>query len=278
VGDPGDGGEAVSDLVPALSPSIAHILDSESPLHAWTAHRLLGNKPRPPTDAQEKGKLIHALLFDDHDTLAVVEADSFRTNEAKAARDSARKTGLTPVLRPKLDEAQAIAARLRERIEGFGYDLAKGHPEHRVEWTERAPDGASIACHGRLDFLCADRPLVLDLKTTEGSAHPSACTAKLLNTAGVIQDTAYRHAVTYLDPSMAGRVEMVFLFAQVVEPYAVTPIICGGTMREIGFGRWSRAVAAWARCLRTDQWPSYATYPVQVEAPAWMLARNMMED
>lgn len=256
---------------PKLSPSIAHVLTSESPLHAWTIHRLLGNKPRPVTDAQEKGRLLHALLLRGAELVEVIDADDYRTKAAKEARDAARAANRIPVLADKHAAALVAVERIREAIDRLGLlHLDTGHAEHRVEWSEGAAD-----CSGVLDWVSDDAALIADLKTTEGSAHPDVCAAKLLKEGGVIQDTAYRRAIGSLHPEMLGRVRMVFLFAQTVEPYAVTAVECGGSMQEIGAARWSRAVDVWTHCLgkgrEREHWPSYADGVVKVDAPAWAM-------
>lgn len=268
--------------VPALSPSIAHVLTSESALHAWTIHRLLGNRPKKVTDDQERGRLLHALVLEAGAGIEIIDADDFRTKDAQRERDGARAAGKIPVCGPKHVEALVTAGKIRERIDeirirGERIDLSAGIAEQRMEWSEFAVHG-DITCHGHIDWLRNDHQLVLDLKTGDGSGHPDMCAAKLLRSAGVIQDAAYRRAVESLDKRVAGRVEFVFLFAQTVEPFAVTPIECAGSMREIGVNRWERAIELWSRCLATNHWPSYATAPVRVEAPAWAVARELMED
>jgi hypothetical protein len=259
---------------PALSPSIAHVLTSESPLHAWTIHRLLGNRPRPVTDAQERGRLIHSLLLEDGAGVEVIEADSFRTKEAKAARDAAREAGKIPVVREKYEAALTVAGRLGERIAKLGISLDGGMTEQRIEWREMGA-ADDVLCHGRLDWWSANRTRIVDIKTTDGSVHPDACAASLVRDAGVIQEAAYVRAVEQLHPELAGRVSTLFLFCELSEPWAVTPIELGGSMREIGAMRWARAVDLWAHCLKHDSWPTYATGPIRVEAPAWALAREM---
>lgn len=266
---------------PALSPSIAHVLTTESALHAWTIHRLLGALPRPTSDAQEKGHIFHALILEGGKGLRVIDATSYRSRLAKDARDEARELGEIPVLASKLDDYQLAADRIREQIAAFGFDLDDGVAEQRLEWAETT-DAGDIRCSGRADWIRTDRQLVIDLKTTDGSAHPDACAGKLLREPGVIQDTAYRRAVAFADMALAGRVEVVFLFAQTVEPYAVTPAFCGGSMREIGALRWARAMEIWGRCMARGRarkhWPSYAHMPVQIEAPGWAVAREMGEE
>lgn len=262
---------------PALSAHVAHVLETESPLHAWTFHRLLGGKPKPSTDPQVKGSILHNLLLEGGSKIVEIDADAYRSNAAKEARDAALEAGLLPCLTEKLADARACVERWLERfqeirIHGAPFSLYGGDTEVSLEW-----DDQGALCHGRADWINKERTLVVDLKTTEGSAAPGVCATSLLRTAAVIQDHAYRAAIEAEHPELAGRVEMIFLFAQTVEPFAVTPIVCGNTMREIGCGRWRRAVETWNTCLRTGRWPSYTTHPIQVEAPSWAMHLEMQQ-
>lgn len=262
---------------PALSPSIAHVLLEESPLHAWTIHRLLGGRPRPSTSAQESGRLLHALLLEGGAGVQVIECEDFRAKAARIERDAVRADGGIPVPRPRYEEAVGVVAKLRESLAAQGIDLEGGSTEVKVEWHDPGAHG-SVLCHGRFDWWSADRLRVIDLKTSDGSAHPQACAAKLVREGGVLQAEAYRRAVEHLHPELIGRVEVLFLFAETSDPFVVTPILCGGTMRELGALRWKRALDLWSWCLARDRWPSYVEGPIEVEAPSWALNLELAKE
>src|SRR5579885_3028935 len=85
---------------PSLSAGIARRLISQSPLHAWTAHPRLNPDHRDEHgDRLDFGSAAHSLLLEGLDVCEVIEADSWRTNAAKDARDGARASGLIPLLR-----------------------------------------------------------------------------------------------------------------------------------------------------------------------------------
>jgi hypothetical protein len=260
---------------PALSPHVAHVLETESPLHAWTYHRLLGGKPKPATPAMTNGAILHDLFLEGGRRIVELDFADYRKREAQDARDAALAAGKLPCLSEKLNDALVCVKRWRENLEGISVngrpiEFAEGECEVKLEWEEE-----DVLCHGRVDWLQRDRQLVIDLKTVEGNSSPRACAAKLFDSPAVIQDHAYRTALELEDIDFAGRWTVLFLFAQTVEPYALTPIVCGATMREIGCGRWRRAKSTWAQCLRTNRWPSYGTAPIEVSAPAWAVAREM---
>jgi hypothetical protein len=256
---------------PALSPTIAHLLVDESPLHARSAHRLLGNKPRPSTDAQRKGRLYHQLIVPGGSRIKVFDYDAWRSDAAKADRAAALKAGQTPILQAKYDEAMVAVERIKARLRDEGIDLDGGQTEVRLEWNEPS-DLGDVLCHGHLDWLSNDHLLIRDLKTTDGSVKPEACAKALINQGSVIQHAAYLSAVTRLWPDLAGRVKMQFIFAETREPYAVTVAECAGSMAELGESKWMRAIALWARCLKNDQWPGPAQGVARLEAPAWAIA------
>jgi len=262
----------MTDERPALSQSIAHILVSESPLHAWSAHRLLGGEPRPTTDAQSKGRLLHRMLLEGGDGIVVLDYPDWRTKAAREERAEVTATGKLPILAEAYAELVHSVERIRANIDTAGVSLEGGECEVRLEWHEESRVGG-VLCHGVLDWLSDDHSHIIDLKTGEASAHPDACAARLVRYGGALQDAAYRSAVSKLWPEMIGRVAVTFVFVETVAPFAVTPVTCASTMREYGESRWLRAVELWARCLESNHWPGYGA--TRVEAPPWALAREM---
>jgi len=208
--------------------------------------------------------------------IVVVDVDAWRTKAAKEARDEAREAGKVPVLAAKYDEAAAVAETIREQIAGFGYDLSGGLTEQAMTWNEYVGT-EPVLCRARMDKLWIDEGRIIDFKTIR-SANPDTCARHAIDYGYAIQDAAYCSAVEALRPELIGRVEMTFLFCETEPPFAVTPAVCAGSMREIGKGRWRRAVEVWERCLRTGHWPGYTTTTVRLEAPPWVLAKEMMED
>ena len=76
---------------PSLSSHIAHRLITQSPLHAWYAHpRLNPRYVEEDSTAFDLGSCAHALLLEGEDSIAVIEADDWRTKVAKEARAKAR--------------------------------------------------------------------------------------------------------------------------------------------------------------------------------------------
>jgi len=258
----------VDDLPPMLSASTAQRLLLRSPLHAWLGHPKLGGLRGESTEAMENGTLIHALLLERGAEVVTVEADSWRTNAAKEAREKAQASGRIAVLAHKLKHAQNTADILRKRMELAGLRL-DGDSEVTALWNV---DG--VQCRGLFDHLCSDDKTIVDVKSTE-SAHPSAIQRSIELYGYDVQAEAYRQALETIRPELAGGVRFLWCFVETVEPHAVTIVEPAGSLRELGRRRWRRAVAKWKECLATKTWPAYSTEIVQVEASPWAEAREL---
>ena len=256
--------------VPALSSSIAHVIDTESPLHAWSRHPKLGGVPRQPTKSMESGSLSHALLLGDGKDIRIIDAGDYKTKAAKADRDAARDAGEIPVLRDDYEEALKTSVILRARFADHGIRL-DGKSEVTALWTERARDGAEVQCRGMMDHL--KLPRIYDIKSTR-SANPDVCRRHVESYGYAIQRAAYASAVERIKPEFAGRVDFIFVFYELEPPYAVTPARLSGSFRELGARGWRRAVDRWEECLRTNRWPGYADGIVELEPSPWALVRD----
>lgn len=257
--------------VPALSASIANVLDTESPLHAWARHPKFGGTSRAPTKALDNGSLSHALLLGTGKDIEIIDAADYRTKAAQTARDEARDAGRLPVLIADYRDALATADKLRQRFADLGIVL-DGESEIAALWTETASNGAKVQCRGMLDHM--KLPVVYDIKSIR-SANPEMCRKHIENYGYAIQREAYVSAIERIRPELAGRVDFIFVFYETESPFAVTPIRLPGSFRELGRRGWRRSVDTWERCLRTNTWPSYADGIIEVEPSPWTLARDM---
>lgn len=256
---------------PSLSASIAHVLDSESPLHAWSRHPRLGAVARKPTKTFDRGSLAHALLLGTGKDVEIIKADDFKTKAAQTARDAARVEGKIPVLFADYEEALLTAEKLRKKFADLDIVL-DGESEVTALWTEKARNGCEVQCRGMIDHL--KLPTIYDLKSIR-SAKPEMCRKHAEAYGYDIQRAAYVSAVERIKPELEGRVEFVFVFFELEPPFAVTPIRMSGAFRQLGTRAWKRSVDSWERCLRTNRWPAYVDGIVSLEPSPWTLARDM---
>ncbi len=250
--------------LPHFSASAAKVLIAKSPAHARAENN------RQPTKAMDAGNVIHRLVLGKGRDYRVVDAEDWRTKAAKAAKREARALGLTPILEQEYLGYQRAARRITEQLANAGLIL-DGASELPIEWHEQTEHGP-VACRGMMDHVWIDRGIVLDLKVT-ADACPTSVERTAENLGYAIQSAAYTGALTKLRPDLAGRIRFVFAFAEAEEPYALNLCEPDGLFRELGERRWSRAVNAWARCLKNNEWPAYPGIN-DLSAPTWILARE----
>jgi hypothetical protein len=262
--------------VPSLSQSIANILLTESPLHAWTEHPRMGGEENEDGDedtaALQAGKVIHKLLLGKGADVEIIHADNYRKKFAQEAKRLAVESGRVPMLARVYNEIVASVETIKSNLALLGINF-DGESEVAIEWAEEGIHGP-VVCRGRLDHLSLGSRRILDVKKIR-SAHPETCGKHAIEYGYDIQNAAYTSAVEKLRPDLAGRLEMLFLFVEVDPPYAIYPGPLDGELRELGRQRWERAVTLWEHCLRTNKWPAYTDRISPIIAPGWAMTRWM---
>ena len=258
--------------------SLAKVLIEKSPRHAWHAYQR--GEDEDPTVAKNRGQLVDQMLFGVvSKPVVLVHANDFRTNAAKAAKASALAEGGIPILAKKYEELKDIVAALMVDLEAQGVDLSVGKAQVDVEWDSVTNAGIKVPCKGKLDHLTLEgdpkspyAAIIRDLKTTV-DASPEGVAKSMVKYGAHIQREAYVEAINTLYPSVEGRVQFQFIYAEVNGITAVTLAEPAGSMRALGAQQWRRAVATWEKCLRAREWPAY-TRPgevLQIEAKPWQL-------
>lgn len=261
-----------------LSSSIAKIIISQSPLHAWQAHPCLGGSTADrddPTASMDRGSVIHRLVLGAGADYEVLKFDDFRTNKAREARDAARLAGKVPILEDKFADAAKAAAEVMRRLVDRGIKL-DGASERAMEWTETAIAGP-VLCRGMMDHLTGDGLVIYDLKVTE-SASSSSIQRSAESFGYAIQWAAYISGQSRVlqdlgrDADYRSRLRMLFIFAEPNPPYAMQILSPDGMMRELGQRRWRRAVETWSKCIADKHWPAYGDGIGEMSPPPWALA------
>jgi hypothetical protein len=267
--DPGDG-------IPSLTQSTAHTIISQSLLHAWTFHPRLGGKQRPPTKAKDGGSLIHKLILGKGADIAVLGVKDYRSNAAKEARDNAIALGLIPVKEKDYEDAEHAANILKKRLAddyGITFD---GESEVAFKWYEDGANGP-VKCRAMMDHVKLSQGIVYDVKSIV-NAHPKTCAAHMINYGYDVQNSAYTSCIEHINPELQGRVDFVFLFVEVKEPYSIVAARPSGMMRELGAMKWKRAIRLWERALATNKWPGYAAGIIQLEPMPWHMSDQLIAD
>jgi len=271
---------------PSLNASTAKVLLSESPLHAWMQHPKLNPNYQPDTDIKyDIGSAAHALLLEGEDKLVIIEADDYRTKDAKAKRMIALAEDNTPVLAKDEADLRAMveAARVKfaESPDLKGYSLAEGDAEHTMIWKAKNATiqgtyaGDEEPMRGRLDWISKDRRLIIDYKTTTASANPNRWIRTALDHGADIQAAFYlwgNLAVNGVEDA-----KFVFLVQETTAPYCCSFVGVGPMMRDLGDWKVIKAVELWSKCLKSNEWPGYPSRIVWPDPPAWSMAEMEAE-
>lgn len=254
-----------------LSCSVALEMARKSPAHAAIKHPRLSLEAPEEADEDrfDKGSAVHELLLGGEGRFAVVDAASWRSDAAKAARAAARKAGKIPLLRRHMDECRLIGDVVRDQFQEHPYlrDLLEraDHKECTVVWREDHPD---------YDFWCRCRPdlvvdgYIVDFKLTGADATPEGWGHRTAWDMGYdFRANFYRRG--WAKATGGQRIDYRFVVIENKKPYAISLF----EMTEQAFAEAEEgvhtAIEAWGTCLRESRWPGYETEPVWLEPPTW---------
>ena len=251
--------------LPSLSSSIANVLLAQTPRHAWTQHpRLNPNFERETKAEFDLGEAAHALLVGEGREVAVIEAENYRSNAAKDARDKARAENKTPLLPHQLATVTAMADAARAQLarhEARAFLDPKNLSERTLIWKE-----GPTWLRARPDRMRADGAIIWDYKTTT-NAHPDAFARKIYDMGYDVQAALYARGVA----RAMGVENAAFQFVvQENEPpfalsvVALTPAALGMADRKV-----ENAIRIWRECVAADSWPGYPARVCHVDPPGY---------
>lgn len=250
---------------PSLSNSIAKLICLSSPLHAQHQHPRL-NPQHTQTEAEnlDVGTAAHAVLLEGEAAVTVVDANDWRTNAAKDARDGARLKGKIPLLAKKWADVQAMVKSARAQLDRHrdGRAMFKnGKPEQTLIWREEN----GVWCRARLDWLRDDA--IDDFKTTAGSADPDDWTRRPLFEMGFDMQVAWYlrglKALTGYDGTFR------FAVQETCPPYALSVITLGPDALLLAEKKCLYAIEKWRDGLDKKVWPGYAPQTCYATLPPW---------
>lgn len=199
------------------------------------------------------GSVAHLLFLEPAEFSARVKVmpyNDWRTNEAKAARASAYKTGLMPILDKHMLDIEAM------RKVFFANDFMRaafegGRSEQSMFWRHPVH---GFWCRARADWLADSRMHINDYKTTlDASPAEFGRHAYRMN--------YHRRAAWYLEGAHAlfgDRPDHYWFVNQETEaPYLTSVIELDSNALEAGQRENDYAADIFARCLRTNDWYGY---------------------
>ena len=262
---------------PSLTSSIIRALIGTAPRAVWHDTQRLNPDYEPnERDIFDLGSAAHEQLIGGGRGIEVIEADSFRTKYAKEAKAAARLAGLTPILEKNMDRVHAMAEAARVQFAqnpdiGFLFESDAAFATHCVAESTVFWRESGITCRCRPDIFAPmatsdDSPIVVHYKTTgmELSAHTLS---RYVAGAGWAITTAHYDAgfaaLTGHDP------QQYFALQSNKPPYLARVLKLHDHFVATGEMVRERAIATWARCVRSGFWPGHAAGTLVVECPPW---------
>ncbi|WP_367128279.1 PD-(D/E)XK nuclease-like domain-containing protein [Saccharothrix sp. HUAS TT1] len=263
-----------ADPVPggSLSSSGAKLL---LPPNVPALYRWRLDHPAPPKREYDLGHAAHKLVLGTGPTLAVVDADSWRTKAAKQEAAEARAAGEVPLLAHEHAEIKAMAEALaRHPLAVRLFDPAHGRAEQSLFWQD---DEFGVWRRARLDWLpdgisSAGRLIIPDYKTCDRADAESI--RKAVARYGYHQQRAW-----YDDAARAvlgyEQVAFLFVFQERTAPYLVHVVELDVEAVREGRHLNRQALGIYAECTATGTWPGYSDHePNLVDLPRWAITER----
>lgn len=254
---------------PLLTQTMLNLLVNQSPLHAWTANRDL-NPDYVPDFSKEMdiGNVVHAMLLQGESIATVLDFDDYRKKEAQQKRDEARAARKYPVLRKDMPRVEKMVQSAKEQLRDFKDvrgGFVNGSPELSITWIDAE---TGIHCKAKLDYLQADHRVILDYKTTGGSAHPEAVSRNLFERGYDIQGCWYKRAVA--SGQHCDNPEFFLVTQETYEPFALSVVGLTPEAQWYGNKRCDEGLRLWIHCIQTNEWPGYMKETAWAQLPPWL--------
>lgn len=214
------------------------------------------------------GSAAHKLVLGAGAEIEVIDADSWRTKDAREARDAAYAAGRIPLLAADYQTVEAMAEALRSHpIAGRMFMPGKGKPEQTLVWRD---ERTGIMCRALLDWLPDTGRVFPDYKTAL-SAYPEDF-RRAADQYGYAQQGAwYLDGVRALDLA-DDDAAFVFIVQEKEPPYLVSVIELDAISLRIGAQRNRQALSIYQWCTETGEWPGYGDDVALVSLPNYVLA------
>jgi hypothetical protein len=254
--------------VASLSRSVIKDLVSKTPRHAYWNHPKL-NKEYKPEESEKKfdiGTAAHSVFLQGDNIAVCLNFDDWRKKEAKEARDDARSNGLIPLLSEQYDNVLAMAEAGRKALKNseMAIDIKDGFSEVTYIWKE-----GETYCRIRVDWICNERIIILDYKTSSVPANPESYSRIVVNNGLDIQDSFYRRGVREVENTEPA---FIFMVQEVEPPHLCSFIELDMQFRDMGEQKVKRGLHLWRECMKSGKWPGYSEGIYTIEPPAYSLA------
>ncbi|MGI5222208.1 PD-(D/E)XK nuclease-like domain-containing protein [Nocardia sp. CA-290969] len=244
----------------SLSSSGARTILMRSPAEFWYEQQ----HGRPPKAAYDEGHAAHLYLLGKGPAVEVIDAEDWRTDDARKARDAAYKAGKVPLLPHQDLAAREMAATVR-RHELAGPLFAAGQPEMSGWWPD---DETGVMLRLRTDWLTAirGRLVIVDYKTSKSAGRGAF--AKAAADYGYFMQHPY-YTAGFRALEIADNPAFVFVTQCKTPPYRVTVAQLHPNDVALGHDLNRAAIRTYADCLAAGHWPDDSDRIHTVSIPAY---------
>lgn len=263
---------------PSLSCSFAQTMLETAPGRAASKHPRLNPlaDPYEATAAMDEGSALHKLMLDAGPKIAVVQADSWRSNAAKEASKNAKKLGAVPILAERYEELKVIARRVRYQLQH--------HPEmckvldneiYASEVTMIWQEDSGCYCRVRVDrFPKHDASLpMVDFKFTDRLKSPLDWDRTVWDSWWDMRAAFYSRGSMFLRDGVIS--PYVFCVVEKESPSDLFAMQLTPHFLAIGEQRAESAIDMFERCRTANEWPGYPRRIFWLSPPAWAEAKWM---
>lgn len=208
-------------------------------------------------DIFDFGSVWHTkVLGDQGEKIVKVNADSWRTDAAKAIKAEAHANGQIPILSKDLEVIDEMVKIFRAHPEASALiDLDKGVIEQSAFWQD---ERTGVWLRTRFDYLpdAVERsPFIIGDPKTAASSKPEKWLKSAPDYGYHIQDALYRKAVREL--GIHPRPRFQFAVQEKEPPYIVSVIELDARAQVIGDYLVRVAIDTWIECTTKNEWPGY---------------------
>lgn len=269
----------------SLSVTGAKTLINDTPAH----YRQQQDEGRPPRQVFDFGHAAHAAVLGVGAPVVIVQttakdgtkanATDYRSKSAQDHRDAIRAEGKTPLLEAEAVVVAEMAARLRDHpIAAALLNPLGGTAEVSGFWTDVQ---TGVMRRFRTDWLpnpSAGRLILVDYKTSV-TANPRRLPKHFADCGYHMQDDWYREGAVRTGLAAShDDVAFVFIVQEKTAPYLVTVHEVDQEGKRIGRQLNDQAVAVYADCVKTGEWPGYPVGVSQLSLPAWYVRQYDLDE
>lgn len=212
----------------------------------------------------DEGSAAHRLVLGVGAELVEVFEDAWRTNSSKAARDKARAEGKIALLSKDMRKVEDMAEALTRNKQAMALMAEGGKPEVSLFATD---ERTGVLMRGRLDWHNAVEDLLVDYKTTAGSASPEEFARSSVAQFGYfVQHPFYVDLARLCGFPIRS---MLFIVQSKTPPYLSSVVEITPDAVDVGRARYRRGLEMFRDCTDSGIWPGHPEEIVPIDIPQW---------